>query len=153
MISPSVMPVATKKAVVAGHQVVGAEHAGQVVAGFDRLLPLVVVGRPEPALDDAAHALERGRGDDSLRRAPDTHQQVYAGAGPGRHDGACDVAVDQELHPGAGGADLLDQLVVTRAVEIATVTSSTWMPLALATSAMFSPVAAGCRRGRPPRGR
>ena len=73
--------------------------------------------RPEPALDDAVEALHRAGGDDALRGAADAEQQVDAGALAGGHDRAGHVAVGDELDPGAGGADLVDQLLVARPVE------------------------------------
>src|SRR5829696_193826 len=57
--------------VVARDEVVGRQHAVDVVAGVEQLLPLHVVARPEPALDRAAHALDRRGGDDALGRTAD----------------------------------------------------------------------------------
>ena len=102
-----------EEAVVAGDQVVGGEHVVrvEVVAGVERPLPLVVVLGPQPALDDAVEALHRAGGDDALGRAADAEQQVDAGAGAGGHDRAGDVAVGDELDPGAGRPDLVDELL------------------------------------------
>src|SRR5690606_1559363 len=72
---------------------------------------------PQPALDLAADALHRAGGDDAFGGAADAHQQVDAGVGTSRHDGAGHVTVGDELDAGAGFADLVHQLVVTRAVE------------------------------------
>src|SRR5262245_62377776 len=49
--------------VLGGDQVAGREHAGQVVPGGERLLPLGLVARGETALDGAAQALDRAGGD------------------------------------------------------------------------------------------
>src|SRR6478609_2971821 len=76
---------------LARDQVVGGQDAVEVVAGVEGLLALLVVLGPEPALDDAAGALDGARGDDALRRAADAEQQVDAGVGTGRHDGTRDV--------------------------------------------------------------
>jgi hypothetical protein len=81
------------------------------------VIPLGVVLRPEPPLQRTAHALERAGGDDPLRGAADAHQQVDAGALAGRRDRPGDVAVGDELDPGARLADLADQRVVPRAVQ------------------------------------
>ncbi len=50
-------------------------------------------------------------------RTADAEQQVDAGALAGGHDRAGDVAVDDELDPGAGRADLRGQILVPRPVE------------------------------------
>ena len=90
------------------------QHAVEVVAGVERGLPLLVVAGIEPALDRAAQALERRGGDDALGRAADAVEQVDAGAAPGGGDGAGDVAVGEQVDPGADRADPLDELVVPR---------------------------------------
>ena len=102
---------------VTAHEVVDVQHAVEVVPGVEGLLPLVVVLRPELALQRTAHALERAGGDDPLRRATDAQEQVDAGALPGGGDRAGDVAVGDELDAGAGLADLVDELLVPGAVE------------------------------------
>ena len=111
------MPVATKKQFSPRDEVVGGQHRVEVVAGVDGPLALVVVGGAEPALDDAAEALDRAGGDDALGGAADAEQQVDAGVGPGRHDGAGDVAVGDEPQPGAGVADLGGERLVPGPVE------------------------------------
>src|SRR3954447_25606149 len=67
--------------VVPGDQVLGLEHVVrvEVVAGVERALPLLVVLRPQPALDDTVEALHRTGRDDAFRGAADTQQQVDAG--------------------------------------------------------------------------
>ena len=52
-----------EEAVVAGDEVVGGEHevGVEVVAGVEGALALVVVLRPEPALDDAAECTSSRR--------------------------------------------------------------------------------------------
>src|SRR5690606_39711419 len=81
------------------------------------LLPLLVVPRPQPALDHPAQRLDRAGRDDALRRAADAEQQVDARARPARHDRARHVAVHDELDPRPGLADLLDDALVPRPVE------------------------------------
>ena len=49
-------PVAAKKTSLPGHQPVDVEHLVEVVAGVDRAPALVVVARPQPAEQLAAHA-------------------------------------------------------------------------------------------------
>ena len=77
-----------EEAVVPLHQVVSCQDPVEVVAGVERRGTLGVVSRPEPALYLAAHALEGGRGDDPLGRAPDADKHVDPGLGPGRRDRA-----------------------------------------------------------------
>src|SRR5215218_6768055 len=98
-------------------EVVGGQDAIEVVAGVEGLLALLVVLGPEPALDDAADALDGAGGDDPLRRAADAQEQVDTGARAGRHHGARDVAVDDVADAGAGVADLLGEVLVARSVE------------------------------------
>ena len=82
-----------------------------------RALALLVVPEPEPRLELAAEAAQRRRGDHALGRAADAHHGVDAGALDGAADRGRDVAVADELDPGARGADLGDQLGVARPVE------------------------------------
>src|SRR5918994_7449196 len=58
--------------VVPPDQVVGVEYPVEVVAGVDRRPSLLVVTRPEPTEDPAAHAFDRRRGEDPLRSPTDT---------------------------------------------------------------------------------
>ena len=103
--------------VVGGDQVVGGEHAVQVVARIQRTAAFGVVPRRELAEDDPAQALQRARGDDALRRPPDAQHQVDPGAVPRGHDGAGHIAVGDQVDPGAGGPDLGDQLGVPGAIQ------------------------------------
>ena len=89
----------------------------EVVAGVERRRALGLVAGPQPALDLAAHALERGGGDDALGGAADAEEDVGAGLGPAGRDGAGDVAVGDEADAGARLADLVDELVVAVPVE------------------------------------
>ena len=104
-------------AVVGGDQLVRGQHRVEVEAGVEGLLLLGVVGGGQAALDDAAGGLDRARGDDALGGAADAHHHVHAGVRAGGGDGAGDVAVQDELHAGAGLADLLDQALVAGAVQ------------------------------------
>src|SRR5699024_6688998 len=85
--------------------------------GVDGLLPLGVGLRPALALDLAAHALHGAGGDDALRGAADAHEHVHGAVVAGRGDGPGHVAVHDQTHLGAGGADLGDELGVPGAVE------------------------------------
>src|SRR5438270_10359057 len=60
-----------EEAVVAANQVVGRQDGVEIVTGGQGRPTLVVVARPQAALELAAHALEGGSGDDSLGGAPD----------------------------------------------------------------------------------
>src|SRR3954447_21318993 len=57
--------------VVAADQVVGREHPAEVMAGVARPGALLVVLRPQLALDHAAEALHRAGGDDAFGSAAD----------------------------------------------------------------------------------
>src|SRR6478735_11359315 len=98
-------------------QVLGSEDGIEVEAGVERLMPLVVVGGRQPALDHAAHAPDRAGGDDPLRGASDTEHEVHTGTGPGGHHGAGDVAVADVVEPRARVADLLREARVPWSVE------------------------------------
>ena len=145
-----------EEGVVAGDEVVGAEHevGVEVVPGVQRALALVVVLRPQLALDLAADALHRAGRDDALRGAADAEHQVDAGVGAGGHDRAGHVAVGDVLDAGAGLADVLDQPGVARAVEqhdgdvVDRAGPWPWRRGRCSPSP-----AAGCRRRRRPRGR
>src|SRR5690625_3134131 len=103
-------------AVVGGDQIVGGQHALQIVAGVDGLLSFLVVLGGEPALEHAAGGLDGAGGDDALGGAAQPQQHVHAGAAGGG-DRAGHVPVHDELDARPGGADLLDQLLVTGALE------------------------------------
>ena len=96
---PSVMPVAAKKQLSLRTRSSVVSTAVGVVAGRRQRRPLGVVAAPQPALDLAAHRLQRRRRDDTFGRAADAHQHVDTGARPRRGDGAVDVAVGD--HPDA----------------------------------------------------
>ena len=78
---------------------------------------LLVAAEPQPALELAADALERGRRDHALGRAAGAEQDVDAGVGVRGHHRAGDVAVADQADARAGLADLGDQLVVAVAIE------------------------------------
>src|SRR5690606_4137494 len=103
--------------VVPANQVVGVQHAIQVVALGDRLLPLLLIARPQLRLNGAANALEGTGSDDALRRAADADQNVHIRLLARGVDGARDVAVSDEADPGTGLPDLLDQRGVPRSVQ------------------------------------
>src|SRR4051794_9970662 len=103
--------------VVARDEIVAGEHLVEVVAGVERGLLLFLVARVQPTEHLAAHALERGRGDHTLRRATDAEEDVGAAPGRGDGDGGGDVAVLDELDAGAGLAALADDVLVSGTVE------------------------------------
>ena len=99
---------------------------------------LLVVAEPEPALELAADALERGRGDHALGRAAGAEQDVDAGVGVGRHDRAGDVAVADQADARAGLADLGDQVGCgDRGRGSRRCSPATFLPLALAIRSRF----------------
>src|SRR6185437_6451805 len=83
----------------------------------NRLFAFGVVARPELSLDNTAEAFHGTRGNDSLRSTTDSEQQINAGAFACGHDGAGDIAVQNELDAGAGFADVADEVVVSRSVQ------------------------------------
>ena len=105
--SPLVTPVAQKKMFSPRDQVAGVQDAVEVVARGERLLALLVVLGPQPALERAAHARDRRRRDDPLGGAADPEQQVDVALVARRGDRAGDVAVGDEADAGARVADLL----------------------------------------------
>ena len=68
-------------------------------------------------LDLAAEAAQRRRGEHALGRAADAHDGVHAGARDRARDRGRQVAVADQLDPRARRADLVDQLLVARALE------------------------------------
>ena len=82
--SPSVTPEAAKKTLSPLTRSSVLQHLLEVVARVDRGLSLLVVARPEPPLELAAEALERGGREHRLGRAADAPQQVDAGVGSSR---------------------------------------------------------------------
>src|SRR5262245_6616181 len=104
--------------VLARGQVLGPVDAALVAVAHPRATgPLVVVAVPEAGLDLAAEAAHRRGGDHALRRAADAHHRMHAGAGDRAADRGRQVAVADELDPGAGTADLGDQALVPGPVE------------------------------------
>src|SRR5690606_18494247 len=96
--------------VVAPHEVVGGQHPVEVVPRVDRLLPLLVVLRPQPALQLAAEALHGARRDDALRRTADTEQHVATRGRSCRPDRSRPVTVTDEPDTRPGLAHFLDDL-------------------------------------------
>ncbi len=79
--------------VLAGAEVVGGEHAVEVVAGVDRRLALTVIARPEAAEQLPTHRLQGGGGEHALGRAADPPEQIHGRAFADREQGSGDVAV------------------------------------------------------------
>jgi hypothetical protein len=103
--------------VVPGHEVLGREHAGEVVALLESGGALGVVAGPQAAEDLAAEALERAGRDHALGRAADPEEDVGAGSGPGHRDRAGHVAVRDEPDPGPRLAAGPDDVGMAVAVE------------------------------------
>src|SRR6185369_1381743 len=85
----------------------------ELMRGFD----LAARGRPELFLDLTAEAAQRARRQHRLPRAADPDREVVVRAADRGRDRRRDGAVLDQLDPGAGGADLLDQVVVPSPVE------------------------------------
>ena len=73
--------------------------------------------RPELRLELAAETAKSSRGHHRLSRAADPDREVVVRAADGRRDGGGHGAVGDELDARAGAPDVLDQVLVTRAVE------------------------------------
>ena len=82
-----------------------------------RVVDLGPARRPELRLKLAAEAAERGRREHCLPRAADPDREVVVRAADGGGDRGEHVAVLDQLDARAGGADLLDQVVMARPVE------------------------------------
>ena len=103
--------------VLTGRQLLGAVDPAQVDPGGVEPRALAVVAGHEAPLDLAAHAHDRGRRHHAHGRAAGAHHAVDVRAAHHRRQRGDDVAVADQLHPGAGLADLGDQPLVPRAVE------------------------------------
>src|SRR4051794_4940004 len=79
--------------------------------------PFLVAAIAEPCLDLATETAERGRRQDAFRSAADPHHGVDACALDGAADRGREVAVADQLDPGAGLADLVDQRLVAWSLE------------------------------------
>ncbi len=110
-------PVAQKKTFSPDTRSSVLEHPIKVVAAVDGLLAFLIVLGGQLCLDRPAHAADRRGGDDALRCAADSGQQVGAGIRPARRDRAGHVTVGDQPDPRAGGADIGDQLFVARPVQ------------------------------------
>src|ERR671917_56630 len=75
------------------NELVGVEDLVEGPTGVQDVLALLVALRAEAALDLPSEALEGGGRDHALRRAADAKEDVGAGVGPARGDGAGHVAV------------------------------------------------------------
>jgi hypothetical protein len=95
----------------------GGEHLRWVQAHRQDRGAVLVVARPKAALDSAAHALQRRSRDDALRAAADAHEHIHPAVRARHRDGCCHVAVTDKTNARARGADVLDQLRVTRPVQ------------------------------------
>src|SRR5438105_3488785 len=103
---------------LSGRQVVEREDAVHVLDPLlARPFDLAPGRRPELCLDLAAEAAQRGGRHDGLARAADPDREMVVRATDRGRDRGGDVAVLDELDAGAGGSDVLDQVVVARAVE------------------------------------
>src|SRR5438093_1912934 len=98
-------------------EIVRHEHSFRIETLLHEPLPLVGIARPELPLDSSAHALQRSRRDDALRRPADPVEQVHSGAALRRGDRRGDVAVSDDVHSVTGLPQLGDQLVVPVAPE------------------------------------
>src|ERR671910_2375428 len=99
-------------------EVFGREHALDVLDPLlARLVDLAARHGQELSLELAAQTAQRGGRQHRLPRAADADRQVIVRAPDGGGDGSGDVAVLDQLDPSAGGADLLDQVVVPGPLE------------------------------------
>src|SRR5262249_54085501 len=100
--------------------------AGQLLGGVDlvevdthraRPLGFAVVARAEAPENLSPETAQRHGREDALGRAAGAHHRVDAGPRDGDGDRRRDVAVRNQLDPGAGVTDVLDQLRVAGSVE------------------------------------
>ena len=103
--------------VLAGDEVLGGQHPGQIVAAIEGLRAFLGIRRGELGLNRAAHAADRGGGDDALGGSADACEHVGARFGSARRNRARDIAVGDQPDARTGLAGVGDQLVVTRPVE------------------------------------
>src|SRR5207237_6120831 len=84
-----------------------------------RTAPLFVLrlADDEPREDLAVQASHRGRREDAFRRASGAHHRVHARTDDRRGDARGEIAVANQADARAGGADVVDQLLVPIAVE------------------------------------
>ena len=113
--SPFETPVATTITSPGARSSGGEDTVDVVDPVLGRGLDLGAGGRPELGLQLAAEAAERRGGEDGLPRAADPDREVVVRAADRGGDRRGHVAVLDQLDPGAGAADLLDQVVVARA--------------------------------------
>src|SRR4051794_15193202 len=103
---------------VARSQVLEGEDAVHVLdPDLGSLRDLAPRRRPQLRLQLAAEAPQGGCGEHRLTRAADADRQMVVRPADRRRDRRGHVAVGDQLDPRAGGADLLDQVVVTGPVE------------------------------------
>src|SRR5918996_5778968 len=103
---------------VARRELVGGEDLVDVVDPvLGGLLDLAPGGRPELRLELSAQAAERRCREYGLPCPPDADGEVVVRPPDRGRDGGGHVAVLDQLDARAAGADLLDQIVMTRAVE------------------------------------
>src|SRR6266567_1888055 len=103
---------------LARREVVDGEETMDVVDPLlGRLLDLATRGRPELRLHLAAEAAQRSRGHDGLARPTDADGEVVVRAANRSRDRSGHVTVLDQLDARAGGANLLDQVVMPRPVE------------------------------------
>jgi hypothetical protein len=93
------------------------EHSRRIVdPGLAGLFDLAAGGRPQLRLQFAAETPERRGGHHGLAGSADPHRQVVVGAADRGGNRRRHRPVLNQLDPCAGGADLLDQIVVARTV-------------------------------------
>ena len=106
-----------KERVITVDEVVGGEHAAHVDARGAGERAVFFAAGPQQALNLAAERLDGGSRGDALWCAADTHQRIHAGLRPCRGNCAEDVAVADEFDTATRGANLADQVGVSRPIE------------------------------------
>lgn len=101
-----------EEAVVAPHQIVETQHLLEVKSFGGGSSHLLIVPGIEPTLKIATHGLEGRGGNNTLGRSANTEQDVDPGVGPGARNGTGDVPVADQIDPGAGVTDLVDDALV-----------------------------------------
>ncbi len=104
--------------VVAFHKVIGGQNLFQVDALGLHARPLLLIARPDFALDLATDAFQGCCGQHGFRCATSTQQHIDAGVVFHRgHDSRENIAIGNQANARAGLADLLDHCGMARAIQ------------------------------------
>lgn len=115
-LDPAVRDGGEEKPGVTRAQVGEGEDAVRVETGQPHPSRLFTALRREAGLHVAPEGTNGRGGEDSLRRSPDSHEDVDGGAGLGGQQAAFNISVGEEIHLRTGGARSRDEQSVPRPV-------------------------------------